>query len=153
MAVAARRGLITVASCRLLGTLLVAFLSTGCRYSVEVPDPDVKQNLRSFLEVYQMYTNERKMPPADEASLRSYVEGMPADKKAGVFLPDKLDKLFVSARDGKKFVIKYGLMPDPAGEPTGLAWEETGKGGKRFVALTMGYVEEYDEASFQALKK
>jgi hypothetical protein len=135
------------------GYLLLAGLLLGCGPPAEVPDPDVKQHLRSLLEVYQMYINEKRAAPPNEQALRSYVAALPADKKAGVFLPADLNHLFVSVRDGKPFVITYGGVPDPAGEPAGLAWEQTGQNGKRFVALTMGYVEEYDEASFQALKK
>ncbi|HUE74233.1 MAG TPA: hypothetical protein VMP01_25355 [Pirellulaceae bacterium] len=135
------------------GIVLFAGFLLGCGPPPEVPDPDVKQNLRSLLEVYQMYTNEKGAAPPNEQALRSYVEGLPADKKAGIFLPEDLNRLFVSVRDGKNFVITWGRVPDPAGEPAGLAWEQTAQNGKRFVALTMGYVEEYDEESFQSLTK
>ncbi|HZL89585.1 MAG TPA: hypothetical protein VFB96_14570 [Pirellulaceae bacterium] len=152
MATAARCRWIGFLCCCTAELLLCCFLSAGCGGSGEVPDPDVKQNLRSLFEVYQMYTNDKRLPPPDEAALRSYVETLPADRKASMFLPPNLDHLFVSVRDGQKFAIKYGVVPDPT-VAAGLAWEQNGKDGKRFVALSMGYVEEYDEASFQALQK
>jgi hypothetical protein len=40
----------------------------------------------------------------------------------------------------------------PTGQNRALAWEETGQDGKRYVALTMGYVQEYDEETFQHYK-
>src|SRR5262245_14607699 len=136
----------------LAAELLLCFLAAGCGGNGEVPDPDVKQNLRSLFEVYQMYTNDKRVPPPDEAALRTYVETLPADRKDNMFLPANLDHLFVSVRDGQKFAIKYGLVPDPT-VTAGLAWEQVGKNGKRYVALSMGYVEEYDEANFQTLQK
>ena len=46
-------------------------------------------------------------------------------------------------------MIKFNMKLDPTGPPKAFAWEATGKDGKRFVALTIGYVEEYNEERFQ----
>jgi hypothetical protein len=142
---------------QVFGCVLAALFCTwtvGCSSPPSgTTDPEPKLNLESFLEAYNFYIQEKGKPPSDEQELRSFLESLPANKKSQINLPDNLDKLFVSSRDGQKFVVKYGEQPDPAGETKALAWEQTGKDGKRFVALSMGYVEEYDQASFDALTK
>ena len=59
----------------------------------------------------------------------------------------------VSPGDGQKYHIEYGMAARPDGPNRALAWEETGKDGKRYVALTMGYVQLYDEEAFQNYRK
>ena len=58
-----------------------------------------------------------------------------------------MDKLFTSPRDNQPFEIAY--RGGASGGISGLvAWEKTGSGGKRFVADSLGKVEEIDEATF-----
>jgi hypothetical protein len=50
-------------------------------------------------------------------------------------------------------VIRYNLKLEPGGPTRAVAWEANGQDGKRFVALTMGYVEEYDDQTFKEYNK
>jgi hypothetical protein len=89
-------------------------------------------------------------PPADEAEFRKYVESLsPADlTPLGI---DDSKRLFISDRDNKPYVIIYGQPKGPPG-PGGaavIAYEQEGKAGKRWVASSLGAVEEVDEARFR----
>jgi hypothetical protein len=65
-----------------------------------------------------------------------------------------VDRLFTSPRDGSKYAVRYGVAASPEGMASeALAWEQSGEKGKRFVALTVGHVEEYAEEEFNPLKK
>ena len=66
---------------------------------------------------------------------------------------EDFDQLLTSPRDGQKYVVRYGLAIDRAGHAQPIAWEHTGSGGNRFVALSMGYVEAYNEQGFKQLKR
>lgn len=116
-------------------------------------DPDAKLRLGKLLDLYEDYANTNRRPPPDEKAFKDYVAKLPKAKKDQLQLGDDLEALFVSPRDGKKFVIRYNLAYERGGSNRAVAWEDTGKNGQRFVALTMGYVEEYDEESFKEYKK
>lgn len=116
-------------------------------------DPEAKLRLAKILELYEHYTSKMKRPPPDEKTFKDFVAKLPKDKKDELQLGDDVESLFVSPRDGKKYVIRYNLAYDRGSSNQAVAWEDTGKKGQRFVALTMGYVEEYDEASFKEYKR
>ena len=62
-------------------------------------------------------------------------------------------KLWISSRDKQPYVILYGPVsgpPGPAGQPV-IAYESKGVGGKRFVASSLGAVDEVTEARFKEL--
>ncbi len=131
---------------------LACALLAGCNSRPKgTTDPSVKLRLERLLAMYQLYTRETKKPPADEATFRTFLAALPPEKLAtyNVVIDDDL---FASPRDGQKFVVKYGTPVNPSGEVRKVAWEAVGANGRRFVALSMGYVEEYSEASFQELK-
>jgi len=63
------------------------------------------------------------------------------------------DSLFISPRDGKPYVVLYGRSkgpPGPGGAPV-VAYEQEGRGGRRFVASSMGAIEEVDDAAFRRM--
>jgi hypothetical protein len=66
---------------------------------------------------------------------------------------DDLDGIFISPRDNQKYVVRYNLKPAPGGATRAVAWEATGQGGLRYVALSVGYVEEYDDETFRQYQK
>jgi hypothetical protein len=117
-------------------------------------DPLAKVRLTRITKFYGLYTNQKKKPPADEKSFKDFVRSLPQEEKeAALIHGDDVDPLFVSPRDGQKYHIEYGLMARPGAQNRGLAWEETGQNGKRYVSMTMGYVKECDEEEFQKLTK
>jgi len=66
---------------------------------------------------------------------------------------DDSNRVFISNRDNKPYVIIYGQPkgpPGPGGSPV-IAYEQQGEAGMRWVASALGAVEEVDEARFRQL--
>jgi hypothetical protein len=116
-------------------------------------DPVAKLQLERINDFYRQYMADKKAPPPDEKSFKEFIAKLPKERKQGFGMTDDLDKLFTSPRDNKKYTIRYNFKLSISGGSEALAWEETGENGKRFVALTMGYVEEYDQERFAEIKK
>ena len=141
---------------RSLPAVMVCFAVLGCSSSPQQAassDPPAKLRLQSILKFYQMCSNEKKKPPSDEKAFKEYIRGLPQSEKDAAGVGADVDGFLTSPRDGQKYHIEYGAMARPGGQNQALAWEETGKGGSRFVALTMGYVQEYNEQMFQDFRK
>ena len=94
----------------------------------------------------------RGQPPANEAEFKKYVQSLPpAELKS--FGIDDPKRIFLSNRDDKPYIVIYGRPkgpPGPGGSPV-IAYEQEGKAGKRWVASSLGAVEEVDEARFRQL--
>lgn len=91
-------------------------------------------------------------PPASEAEFKKYVEAQSPQDLANLGVTDPA-KLWISSRDNQPYVIVYGDVsgpPGPAGKPV-VAYESKGVGGKRYVASSLGAVDEVDEARFREL--
>src|SRR5262249_28083501 len=106
---------------------------------------DGRARITNLFHLYKAYTEQNKKGPADEKALTDFGKKLTPEQRAGYIIPDDTDSLFVSPRDKQKYVIRYGAKLEPTGPPKGIIWEAQGKGGTRFVALAMGYVEEYTE--------
>ena len=141
----------------LVVTALVLSVSLGCSGGggpKGTSDPEAKLRLEKLLELYRMHISQKQKGPANEQAFKEFISKLSPDEKASLQLPENLDSLFVSPRDNQKYVIRYGLAHvDPAGELEAIMWEETGQNGKRYVALSNGYVDEKDQADFDTLKK
>ena len=95
----------------------------------------------------------RGQPPANEQEFRKYIEALGKERLASMQVKT-VDELFLSSRDGKPYVILYGAVSKTGAElpfTTVVAYEQEGKGGKRFIARMSGAVEEVDEANFKQL--
>jgi hypothetical protein len=126
----------------------------GCRKApVGTTDPEAKLRLERVMEVYRLYADQYKKSPPNEQALKEFIRKLPKEQKDSLKLSDDIDSLFVSPQDGQKYVIRYGVRINPGGETEAIAWEQNGKDGNRFVYLSVGYVEKYDEGSFAAVKK
>jgi hypothetical protein len=138
-----------------LGIVLLAGL-LGCSSSHDpskaTSDPLAKVRLTRLVKFYQMYTALKNKPPANEEAFVEYLRTLPQDEKVAAGVGDNVESLLVSPRDGQKYHIEYGTVARPTGQNRALAWEEVGKDGNRYVALTMGYVQSYDEETFQHYK-
>ena len=111
-----------------------------------------RSNLKPLAILYGQYTGKHQgRPPAGEAEFKEYVRSQSTMLES--FQVTDPESLFISSRDGKPYVIKYGAAdgpPGPGGYPV-IAYEQEGVGGKRFVASSVGAVDEVDEATFKEL--
>jgi len=142
--------------CRLLLTTSVAAAlccsQPGCG-ATTTAEPDAKVRLTKLLRLYQVYVEKNKKGPADEQALRDFGQKLSPKERDEYLIGDDLESIFTSPRDKQKYVIQYNLRLEPGGPNRAVAWEATGQGGMRFVALSVGYVEEYDDETFQQYKR
>jgi hypothetical protein len=116
-------------------------------------EPEGKARLAKVLRLYQVYSDKNKVGPPSEQALRDFGHKLSAKERDEYLIGDDLDNIFTSPRDNEKFVIRFSLKLQPGGATRAIAWEANGKDGKRFVALTTGYVDEYDEETFKEYSK
>ncbi len=128
-------------------------LPVGCGPTVAEPEPDSKVRLTQVLRLYQVFVEKHDRGPADEQSLRDFGQKLSAKERDEYLIGEDLESIFTSPRDKQKYVIQYNIRIDPGAETRAIAWEATGQDGMRFVALSMGYVEEYDEETLQQFKR
>ena len=107
-------------------------------------EPPAKQRLTQLLRLYKAHLDKQKRAPASEQALRDFAAKLTPAEREACLLGEDFDTIFTSPRDNQKFVVKYNLRLSP-GENRGIAWEATGQGGRRFVALSAGYVEDLAE--------
>jgi hypothetical protein len=142
--------------CRLLLTwgivVFVCCCHLGCGGGGQ-SEPEGKVRLTKVLRLYQVYVERNKKGPPSEQALRDFGQKLSAKERDDYLIGDDLDTIFTSPRDNQKYAIRYNLKLDPGGQTRAVAWEATGEGGKRFVALSIGYVEEYDDETFQEYNK
>lgn len=125
----------------------------GCAGSSDAPpEPDAKDRLERFYNLYRAYADKNKKPPPSEDALREFAAKLSPQERSDRLIGDDLEKIFVSPRDNEKFVVKYNVRPEPAVNRA-VAWEAKGSQGLRYVALTMGYVVEYDDEQLKQYTK
>src|SRR5262245_40487699 len=132
--------------------VLVDWCNLGCGGCVR-PAPEAKVRITKLLRLYQVYVEKNKHGPPDEQALRKFGQRLTPKERDEYLIGDVLDSIFTSPRDNQKYVIRYHLNLEPGGQTRAVAWEATGLDGKRFVALSMGYVEEYDDETLREYKK
>ncbi len=140
-----------------LGAIWLAWagliLASGCGPSQSQSAPRESSNLKPLALLYGRYLGAHQgNPPPNEAALKSFIQSLPPEQLSSMRATD-VDKLFVSSRDGQPYVVVYGKTTGPPG--TGgapiIAYEQTGVDGKRFVASSLGAVDEVDETRFRQL--
>jgi hypothetical protein len=132
--------------------MLCAWMSGCGAHGASAPQADAKDRLSKLFNLYRAYAEKNQKPPANEEALRGFGQKLTPTERADRLIGDDLEGIFTSPRDGQKFVVQYGMKPDP-GRSRALAWEVTGQNGMRCVALTMGYVVEYDEQTLNESKR
>jgi hypothetical protein len=116
------------------------------------PEPDAKDRLEKLYNLYRAYAEKNNKPPPSEQALRDFAAKLTPEERSARLIGDDLEGIFTSPRDNEKFVIKYNVRPEPAVNRA-VAWESKGENGMRWVALTMGYVVEYDEQQLKEYTK
>lgn len=140
---------LTVVCAVLAGSWLVPGCSSGGRASAPMQESTIKP---LGLLYGQFMGQHQGRPPASEEEFKQFIRerGMGMLKQFNV--PD-VDSLFISPRDKQPYVVIYGGPKGPpalAGQPV-IAYERQGVGGKRYVANSLGAVEEVDETKFREL--
>ena len=87
-----------------------------------------------------------------EQALRDFGQKLTAQERADLLIGDDLEGIFTSPRDNEKFVVRYNARLDPS-QSRAIAYESKGVNGLRYVALSIGYVVEYDEEQLKDYKK
>ena len=142
------------ARCRqwLTWVLLACVVQPGYGGSVAAPQSDAQDRLAKLMNLYRAYVEKNQKGPPSEEALREFGQKLPANERADRRIGDDLENIFVSPRDKQKFMVKYSIKPEPSVNRA-LAWEATGEKGMHWVALTIGYVVEYDETTLKQYTK
>jgi hypothetical protein len=142
-----------------LGWLRMAWLCAACLCCAggcsENQSAEREQsNLKPLAVFYGQYLGQhRSQLPPNEQEFKKFLNSLAKDRLTSMQVKS-VDEMFVSPRDGKPYVVLYGTASKTsAGLPftTVVAYEQEGKGGKRFIARMSGAVEEVDEANFKQL--
>lgn len=132
---------------------LATVVATGCAGDQQVSKPTQESHLKFLALLYGQFTGQnRGQPPKDEAEFKEFVRtnGSSFVQMSNV---KTADELFVSERDGQPYVILYGAPMGAKslnGQPV-MGYEQVGAGGKRYIANSLGQIEDLDEAKFKEL--
>jgi hypothetical protein len=131
---------------------LLVLPTAGCGES-ELSSPSANR-LRALTAVYLDFAAAKGTGPTSEQQLRNHVENVPGFLLDAAGVASDVGRTgFVSERDGESFVIRYGIgvSQAPGNEAPVIAYEKTGKDGKRFVAFANGDVSCMDEVAAKEL--
>ncbi len=131
---------------------MALLLLAGCGSTAAPAQEDGKDRINKLFNLYRAYVDKHRKGPPDEQSLRDFGAKLTSTERADRLIGDDLDGIFTSPRDNKKFVLRYNARIDPS-QNKAVIWEESGVGGNRLVALSIGYVVEYDEATLKDYQK
>ena len=129
-------------------------LSLGCggtEYGEIHPE---NSNLKPLMIVYGRFIPQhRGRPPKSIEELKKFANKSVDQEFLTSWDLAAADDMFISKRDNKPFVIAFkgeesGRPPGPADEPV-IAYEQEGADGNRFVASSIGAVEQVDEETFR----
>jgi hypothetical protein len=134
----------------LAGWLLLCI--SGCNSGNATVEQETS-NLKPLAVFYGQYVGQhRGQAPPSEQAFKEFVKSKAASPAATFSIKD-VEGLFISSRDKKPYVIRYGGTTGPpgaAGAPV-VAYEQEGVKGKRYVATAVGAVQEVDDAQFHTL--
>ncbi len=120
-------------------TILSGIGCGGSGTNVVGGDAPAESGLQEIEEAYLRFIQYKKRGPKNLKELKPYF-----DKDVDV------DKILISKRDGKPFVILWGANPTTSDSPEMIyAYEKEGKDGTRKV-LTMSGIVDKDEDGFNA---
>lgn len=137
---------------------VLSLFALGCQTS---PDTKAASNneLKQLGGQYMDFFRARGKTPADEKEFKEFITANMTDVKRQLLGITDIEKLFISPRDGKPFVVRYELKmssgPPTSGEGTlingdVIAYESVGSGGFRHVTSSLGQL---TELSLEDLRK
>ena len=122
----------------------------GCEsHTSGVTKTDTKTRIEHLFNLYKSYVNTKKKAPPNEQALKEHGKELTEQQLDDLLIGRDLESIFVSERDKEPFEIVYGQMITSGGEPRAIIYEKTGANGTKYVALSIGYAEEYDEETLQ----
>jgi len=136
-----------------LGMTLIA-LAAGCGSDSALNSPTA-QRMSGLANAYLDHIVGANGPPANETAFKKHLRGLRASVQYDYKIdPNNIDASFVSDRDKEPLVVMYGTGP---GKISGdskkvIAYEKTGKNGKRLVVFASTKVDLVDEAELERLK-
>ena len=135
----------------ILAFTVVVAPGCGSRPPVAPLEANASDRLYKLYNLYRFYIEKHRKGPASEQELLAFGKNLDATERESRNIGNDVESLFVSPRDKKNFVVRYNVSD--MNSVKALAWEVDGKEGRRFVALTRGNVEEYDEQMFKEYTK
>ena len=130
--------------------VLSCLLAGGCGPGTAPPPAPQEVHLKQLAILYGKYTGRHQgQGPKSEDDFKAFIKKLPPADLAGAD-PNNIDALFTSPRDGQPYKVLYNVRmasPGPQGAPV-IAYEQTGEGGRRYVADALGGVQELDEEAF-----
>jgi hypothetical protein len=129
----------------------IAPLGCGSRPPVTPLEANASDRLYKLFNLYRLYIEKNRKGPASEQELLAFGKKLDATERESRNIGSDVESIFISPRDKKNFVVRYNLADMNAVKA--IAWEAEGKDGRKFVALTRGNVEEYDEQMFKEYTK
>ncbi len=147
---ASRKDNVTKRACSKFAPRPVAWFAFGLFLVGCAAEPPSEQSDLQLLSVmYGQYrSSHRGEAPQDEKQFKTFI----ADERGHVLTNSgisNVDALFISQRDGKPYVVKYGNTKDWPLEEM-VAYEQEGEDGVRLVANDMGGVMKLTAEQFQS---
>ena len=134
----------------LFGWLVLAALPLGCDTGPSAEDLTVHNRLKGVAVLYGRYQGRhRGQPPKTQAEFETYLKSLDASEYA-TFDATSPSDLFVSPRDGKPFVVKYGTNagpPGPDGSSPIIAYKSPAEGSPTLAVTSVGEVKEVDSSA------
>lgn len=130
--------------------MVVASLCLGCS-SASAPAKGLDNELKPLGILYMKYVGRHQgKSPGSREELENFIKSNGQDELKGMGISDT-GAIFLSSRDGSPLIVRYGVQIPPPGPggPSIVAYEAIGSNGRRFVANSMGGVEELDEATLK----
>jgi hypothetical protein len=138
--------------------VLSFFFITGCD-STQPPSASSNNELKQLGSQFMDFFRAQGKTPTDEKEFKEFITANMTDVKRKLLGITDVEKLFVSPRDGKPFVIRYGMKMS-SGIPTSgagtvingdvIAYESVGAGGFRHVTSSLN---DLVDLSLEDLKK
>ena len=124
------------------------FSHVGCEsHSSGVTQTDTKTQIERLFNLYKFYVDTKQKGPANEKALKEFAKELSEKQLDEHMIGKDVESIFVSPRDKEPFQIVYGQSLSGGGATVAVIYEKTGQNGQKYAALSMGYSEEYDEAT------
>lgn len=126
----------------------ISLALSGCGGGTPAAGHNEVSHLRAITALYFRAASSLGHNPTSEAEFKQAIADAKPD--LGVLGVNGIDELFVSERDGKPIVVRYGPDSGRAGRGV-VAYEQEGVNGVRLVGSASGQIQEADATQFAQL--